>query len=303
MSATSSGEGAAIVDVRTAERPTGRAMPFGRQRAGRRLSARILGTGRERGCRSKRRDEPPLSAERAAEAYVSPFVDPLSALAYVRATTSSGLREPLTGPRYWCVRAFEVVVATTVLLVASPILLAMVLAIRLDSVGPAMFRQRRIGRDLKPFTLYKARTLYVDARERFPELYAYKFSREQVNCLALADLKAPNDPRVTRIGRWLRRSSLDELPNFINVLRGDMALVGPRPEIYECLKYYERDQLLKFAVRPGLTGLAQVSGRNRNTFQQMIEWDLLYVRRRSFALDASILLRTVRAVLTRDGAW
>ncbi len=236
-------------------------------------------------------------------ATLPPLVDPVIAEAFAREVAAAGLQHPVSSLRRILARLADILIATTALILTAPIMLLMILAVRLDSPGPAIFRQRRVGKGLEPFTLLKVRTLYVDAKERFPELYRYEFSPAQVKTLELRDLKTPDDPRVTRLGRWLRMSSLDELPNFWNLLKGDIALVGPRPELYECLKYYEGLQLLKFAVRPGLTGLAQVSGRNSNSFQQMIRWDVEYVRNRSLLLDVKISLLTVNAVLSRHGAW
>ena len=115
--------------------------------------------------------------------------------------------------------------------------------------------------------------------------------------------KVERDPRITRVGQWLRKSTLDELPNFWNLLKGDIALVGPRPEIPEMLKYYAPEQLPKFSVRPGITGLAQTHGRGNLAFQQTIAWDLEYVRRKSLWLDIRIILRTLRLWLTLDGAF
>jgi lipopolysaccharide/colanic/teichoic acid biosynthesis glycosyltransferase len=187
-----------------------------------------------------------------------------------------------------------------VLVIASPVILLIAIIIRLDSPGPALFFQKRVGKNGKTFTFLKFRTLYVDARQRFPELYRYQYTPDE-----LVDLrfKVDEDPRVTRQGNWLRRTSLDELPNFWNVLKGDMALVGPRPEIPEMLPYYTGDMLQKFSVRPGVTGPAQVSGRGRLTFFDTVEFDLEYVRRQSFAYDMRILLTTVRMVLAQDGAF
>ena len=112
-----------------------------------------------------------------------------------------------------------------------------------------------------------------------------------------------NDPRVTPQGEWLRKSTLDELPNFWNVLRGDMALVGPRPEIPEMLPYYEGEMQLKFRVRPGITGLAQISGRGRLGFYETVKYDVEYVKNRSFRLDLKILLITIYKIVARDGAF
>ena len=146
----------------------------------------------------------------------------------------------------------------------------------------------------------KFRTLYADARERFPEMYRYKYSTEEIQTILFKPL---DDPRVTPEGRWLRKSTLDELPNFWNVLKGDMGLVGPRPEIPEMLPYYHGEMLTKFTVRPGITGLAQVSGRGRLSFQDTVALDTEYVRRRSVRLDAEILLKTLKVVLLRQGAF
>ena len=148
-------------------------------------------------------------------------------------------------------RLAEMAFAVMVLVLAAPLMLLIALIIRLDGPGPVLFFQKRLGKNGRPFTFVKFRTLYADARQRFPELYAYQYSHEE-----LADLKfkIDNDPRVTRCGVWLRKSSLDELPNFWNVLTGDMALVGPRPEIPEMLRYYHGEMLMKFSVRPGVTG-------------------------------------------------
>lgn len=205
-----------------------------------------------------------------------------------------------TDDRSIVVDAIERVVALVVLVVALPVMLLIAVLVRLDSPGPALFRQPRVGRNGKIFHFYKFRTLYVDARERFPELYAYRFTPQQITEF---HFKIPNDPRVTKMGRWLRQSTLDELPNFWNVVTGDMALVGPRPEIPEMLPYYHGAMLRKFDVRPGVTGLAQISGRGRLSFQQTVEYDLEYVQRRSLAFDVRIVLETLYSVIRRDGAF
>lgn len=198
------------------------------------------------------------------------------------------------------VRMVEIPVALAALILSLPAMLAIAAAIRLDTPGPALFFQTRVGRNGRFFKFVKFRTLYVDARRRFPELYAYRYDERQLEALRF---KTENDPRVTPRGQWLRRSSLDELPNFWNVLIGDMALVGPRPEIPEMLRYYRGDMLRKFTVRPGITGIAQTSGRGRLRFYDTVEHDLEYVRNQSLRLDLKILLKTVRMILLRDGAF
>lgn len=197
-------------------------------------------------------------------------------------------------------RLFEVVVAATVLVVTSPIILLEAIYIRMGTPGPALFLQKRIGINRQPFTFVKFRTLYVDARERFPELYAYSYDNEELEALRF---KVEEDPRVTPQGSWLRRLTLDELPNFWCVLTGDMALVGPRPEIPEMLQYYRGEELKIFSVRPGITGLAQISGRGRLTFHETLKYDLEYVENRSFWLDIKILWLTLVKVARSDGAF
>lgn len=199
-----------------------------------------------------------------------------------------------------CLRAFEVTVAIVALLLTLPVTLPLALLIRLTSPGPALFFQDRLGRGAKRFRFVKFRTMHVDARQRFPELYAYSYDDETIQRMKF---KLDNDPRLTAVGRVLRKTSLDELPNFWNVLRGDMALVGPRPEIPEMLPYYKGDMRRKFDVRPGVTGLAQVSGRGYLGFMDTVALDLEYVRRRSLRYDLWILVRTVKKVLTGDGAF
>jgi lipopolysaccharide/colanic/teichoic acid biosynthesis glycosyltransferase len=197
-------------------------------------------------------------------------------------------------------RAIECLVAIAALALTLPLLLVIAAIVKLDSPGPAVFRQWRVGRDGRLFRFAKFRTLYVDAAARWPELYAYRYGPDE---LAALHFKTKNDPRVTRVGRWLRTSTLDELPNFWNVLTGDVALVGPRPEIPEMLPYYDREGLQKFSVRPGVTGLAQVKGRGDLSFRDTIAFDVEYVRRRSAGLDVRILLQTVVSMLLRKGAF
>lgn len=197
-------------------------------------------------------------------------------------------------------RVLEVALALAALVVAAPLMALIALTIRLDSPGPAVFRQQRVGRGGIPFTFFKFRTLYVDARERFPHLYAYRYSPEEIQTFCF---KLKDDPRVTRVGRWLRKSTLDELPNFLNVVIGDMALVGPRPEIPEMLPYYRLEEQLKFSVRPGITGLAQTSGRGDLSFRETVLRDLEYVKRRSLRVDLSIIGRTLIQIVARKGAF
>lgn len=197
-------------------------------------------------------------------------------------------------------RVLSVIVALVALVVTLPVFLVLLVIIRLDSPGPAIFRQERLGVHASRFRFYKFRTMYIDARERFPELYAYRYESSQLEQLRF---KVKDDPRLTRVGAWLRRTSLDELPNLLNVLKGNMNLVGPRPELPEMLQYYRPEQMAKWSVRPGVTGLAQVCGRAFLRFQETIDYDLEYVRRRSMLFDVYILWRTVRQVLLGVGAF
>ena len=149
------------------------------------------------------------------------------------------------------------------------------------------------------FVLNKFRTMYVDARERFPELYKYEYNEEEIKQLIF---KNNNDPRIPDWARWLRKSSFDELPNFFNVLRGDMSLVGPRPEIPEMAKYYTDKQKKKFDVKPGITGLAQICGRGNLRFYKTLEYDLIYVEKQSLLLDLKILIKTLKQASNGTGA-
>jgi len=196
-------------------------------------------------------------------------------------------------------RLLDLTVGGVVLVISSPLMLILSVITRLDSPGPAFFRQPRVGRGGKVFVFYKYRTMYVDARERWPELYDYSVDPSE---LQNRHYKYADDPRLTRVGRFLRRTSFDELPNLINVVKGNLSLVGPRPELPEYALLYNRTQQSKFTVKPGATGLAVVEGRNVLSIAEQIEADVEYVRRRSLRLDIEILARTVWVILRRQGA-
>lgn len=192
-------------------------------------------------------------------------------------------------------RCFDVVFAMTVLTLSAPLLLLAAVAIKLDSPGPVVFRQRRLGRGGVPFTLYKLRGMYVDAAQRWPDRYAYEQQDPD------ARFHHPDDPRVTRVGRVLRRLSIDELPNFLNVLRGEMSVVGPRPEIPELAHLYGDALPVFLSVKPGVTSPAKATGRDTLTFAQTLAAELDYVARRSFLLDLRTIARTAtKAVRARD---
>jgi exopolysaccharide biosynthesis polyprenyl glycosylphosphotransferase len=182
------------------------------------------------------------------------------------------------------------------MLVASPVLVAAAVAVKLSSRGPVLFRQTRIGVDGRRFTMLKFRSMVVDAEQRRADLAHLSEGNEML-------FKLRDDPRVTRVGSVLRRFSLDELPQLINVVRGDMSLVGPRPPLPEEVAMYSADATRRLRVRPGLTGLWQVSGRSDLSWEESLRLDLRYVDNWSIALDVSILWRTWRAVLHGSGAY
>jgi exopolysaccharide biosynthesis polyprenyl glycosylphosphotransferase len=169
-------------------------------------------------------------------------------------------------------------------------------AIRLDSPGPAIFRQKRVGKHGRVFELLKFRTMYNDAEHRLKEVMA-------ANEMNGAMFKLNNDPRITRAGRWLRRTSVDEIPQFWNVLIGEMSLVGTRPPTLDEVKAYKLDHLKRIAVKPGLTGMWQVSGRNKiKDFETVVKLDCRYMEAWRFSTDLKILLQTIWVVLLRKGA-
>ena len=193
-------------------------------------------------------------------------------------------------------RTMDLVVSACVLLLLSPLLALIALAILLDTGRPVLFRQRRAGQEGRPFTMLKFRTMVVDAEQRLPEL------------IDLASLDQPafkirDDPRVTRVGRFLRRTSLDELPQLINVLRGDMSLVGPRPEEVAIVALYNERQRGRLAVKPGVTGPMQVYGRSDLTFDERLAMERDYLDNLSLLTDLAILIRTPRAIIRGDGAY
>src|SRR6185436_14122381 len=192
-------------------------------------------------------------------------------------------------------RSVDVAVASFLLLLGLPVVLAIALAIKLSSGGNVLFRQTRCGLNGRFFTLYKFRTMVEDAEERRRELL-------HLNEMNGPVFKLKSDPRVTWFGRFLRKFSLDELPQLWNVLRGDMSLVGPRPPIPEELARYQRWQRRRLAMKPGLTCLWQVNGRNELDFGSWMELDLQYIDSWSLSLDLKILLKTIPVVLSGRGA-
>lgn len=205
-------------------------------------------------------------------------------------------------------RGFDIIGSLMALLCAFPLFVAIALAIKATSKGPIFFRQRRVGQHGRPFVFLKFRSMYVGNnpsihKQYVQQLIAGKAERQQSDGNAQGVFKLTKDPRVTKIGSFLRRTSLDELPQFINVLTGEMSLVGPRPPVpYEVEAYdlWHRSRLLE--AKPGITGLWQVSGRSRVTFDEMVRLDLRYARSWTPWLDLQILLRTPGAVFLGEGA-
>jgi lipopolysaccharide/colanic/teichoic acid biosynthesis glycosyltransferase len=192
-------------------------------------------------------------------------------------------------------RGFDLTLVLLALPVILPVILICALLIKLESAdGPVIFTQQRTGKDGRRFGMIKFRTMVANAEELKAEL-------SHLNELQWPDFKITDDPRVTRIGRFLRKSSLDELPQIFNVLRGDMSIVGPRPTSFQP-ETYRLWQTARLDVLPGLTGLWQIVGRGSMEFDERVALDIAYIERQSFALDLMILLRTVGAVLRREGA-
>jgi exopolysaccharide biosynthesis polyprenyl glycosylphosphotransferase len=202
----------------------------------------------------------------------------------------------LRGPRRWVKEVVERVSATLGAALLLPLMLTVALLVRLDSPGPAIYRQQRVGRDGRLFTMYKFRSMSTTADDERTHLVA---SNEADGVL----FKIQHDPRVTRVGRWLRRTSLDELPQLLNVVRGEMSLVGPRPALPDEVARYDVDPRRRLVVKPGMTGLWQVSGRSDLTWAESVRLDVRYVDNWSLGLDLAIMVRTLRAVVSRRGAY
>jgi lipopolysaccharide/colanic/teichoic acid biosynthesis glycosyltransferase len=183
-------------------------------------------------------------------------------------------------------RALDIVLAAVLLVVTAPLLALAALAIRLESRGAVFYRQRRVGRHGRPFQLWKLRTMVPGAESLGAGIYVVE-----------------GDPRITRVGRMLRRFSLDELPNLVNVLQGDMAVVGPRPTVQEQVDRYTERQRRRLEVKPGITGWAQINGRTSLPWPERIELDVWYVEHRSLRLDLRILARTARMLASGQGLY
>ena len=200
-------------------------------------------------------------------------------------------------PQLGVKRALDLLLTIVALLILSPLLIVISMAIRFDSPGPVLFRQTRVGVGGRTFQIFKFRTMVADAEARQPAL-AHLNQYDDARLFKIVD-----DPRVTRVGRWLRRSSLDEVPQLFNVLRGEMSLVGPRPPLPAEVAVYNPDHFVRLSVMPGVTGPWQANGRNNvRSFDEVVRMEHEYIRNWSLALDLRILFRTIGAVLRRDGA-
>lgn len=214
-------------------------------------------------------------------------------------------REPLSNSARLLKRTFDILVAALVVVLLAPLWLLLALLIKLDSRGPVFYTQERVGMDGRLFLLYKFRTMIADADPELHREYQRAFiaGRAEAN---LGNAQQPTyklfaDPRITRVGRFLRRTSLDEVPQLLNVLMGDMSVVGPRPPIPYEVEAYELWHRKRLDMKPGLTGLWQVSGRNRLPFEEMVRLDLFYIENWSLLLDLKILLRTALVMIGREG--
>lgn len=197
----------------------------------------------------------------------------------------------------WAKRAFDIAFSAAALLAISPLLALVALLIRAEDGGPVLFRQVRVGRFGREFRMLKFRSMRIDAEQRLQDLLAQNQHKAGVT------FKIRNDPRITRIGYWIRKFSIDELPQFWNVLVGDMSVVGPRPPVPREVSLYTLADRRRLAVQPGITCIWQVSGRSQIDFHGQVELDVKYIETRSFWTDLRIIGRTLPAVLSGSGAY
>ena len=227
-------------------------------------------------------------------------IDQIGALPMIRL-----FREPLSSSARLLKRTSDLLIATLALALAAPLWLLIALLIKLGSPGPVFYAQERVGMDGRMFLCYKFRTMHLGADSKMHREYQKQFIAGSAEA-NLGDGDRPvykfqSDSRVTRVGRWLRRASLDEVPQLFNVLRGDMSVVGPRPPIPYEVEHYELWHRKRLDMKPGLTGLWQVSGRNRLPFEEMVKLDLYYIENWSLLLDLKIIMRTLLVIVRGDG--
>jgi lipopolysaccharide/colanic/teichoic acid biosynthesis glycosyltransferase len=265
-----------------------------------RLDSFQVRDGRTRAWRPKRTVQRTVAAHGAAR-----HPGALSGLSASGIPSSGGVDE-----RSWSrfsaavMRAVDVGIALLALVILGPLTHVIALTIWMTSKGPILFRQTRVGYEEQPFAMLKFRSMYVDCDDKLHREYVTHLFTARSATPNTADgcFKLENDSRITWVGGFLRRTSLDELPQLFNVLRGEMSLVGPRPALPWEVDHYEEHHHLRFQVKPGITGLWQVQGRNRLSIAQALELDVTYVRNRTLGLNIRILLRTLPAVVRGDGA-
>ncbi|WP_168121092.1 sugar transferase [Paenibacillus sp. HB172176] len=221
----------------------------------------------------------------------------LSGSSYYNQSARTARRAPELKAYSAMKRLMDIAGSAIGLFLLSPLLVLIAILIKLeDPKGPILFKQTRIGKNGKTFQMYKLRSMVVNAEEKLAEL----LHKNEING---AMFKMKDDPRITRVGKFIRKTSLDELPQLLNVLRGEMSLVGPRPPLgREVAEYTEHDKK-RLSVTPGCTGLWQVSGRNKLSFDEMVELDIAYIEQRSLLLDMKILVRTVKEVVAPQNAF
>ena len=202
----------------------------------------------------------------------------------------------LMGGTKWVKRGLDIILSLMLLMFCMPLLAAIALAVWLEDGGPIFFAQTRVGKYGRHFKMYKFRSMCLDAEERLAELLARNRHKEGIT------FKLQDDPRITRVGKWLRKYSFDELPQFFNVLRGDMSLVGPRPPVPREVAKYSLADRRRLATQPGITCIWQISGRSEIDFSGQVKLDVEYIENHSFWTDVQILARTVPAVLSGKGA-
>jgi lipopolysaccharide/colanic/teichoic acid biosynthesis glycosyltransferase len=210
--------------------------------------------------------------------------------------------QKLQGLQHAAKRTIDVLLASVLLIVVAPIFLLIALAVRLDSPGPAFFRQRRVGRGGHEFMMLKFRSMRTDASPDAHRAYIAQLASGDAREPGTGLQKLTRDARVTRVGGWLRKTSIDELPQLLNVITGSMSIVGPRPAVAYELDFYREEHFERFDVRPGLTGLWQVSGRSRLGLFDMLDLDVEYARSQTLALDLRLLARTPMVLLRADTA-
>ena len=238
-------------------------------------------------------DSPPPHHSQGGQNPTPTFPDKLEKIVSLQPYVSVARRP---GFGVWMKRSVDIILGSTILLLVLPIMMALVVAIKLNSAGPVLFVQRRVGKGGKIFRLYKFRSMIIDAED-------LKTTLQNLNEKDGPIFKMVADPRITTVGKFMRRHSLDELPQLFNVIFNDMSLVGPRPPLPEEVVNYEPWHLKRLAVKPGLTCTWQISGRSNLSFEEWMRLDVAYIDNWSISLDLKLIWKTIRVVLNADGAY